>query len=122
MREGVNADAKYETYINNHIGIAYKVGANASRNLMDWRNKDVPPEDKEPAKDYAHVSADVVVGLPYMFSPVGYSVTGLAGVSARYSFSRLFSADLAYHYVDVGGTQSTSAAPASQYSTPDQVK
>lgn len=101
--DGAYADKKLDTYLNNSFGISYKIGAKSNKNLIDWEFRNTESEDS-PKKDYARWSADLNLGLPIMFTPIGYSPTVMGGLAARYSFSNFFSLQGAYHYGQFSGS------------------
>ena len=108
--DGAYADKKLDTYLNNSFGISYKIGAKSSKNLIDWEFKNTESEDA-PKKDYARWSADLNLGLPIMFTPIGYSPTVMGGLAARYSFSNFFSLQGAYHYGQFSGSHDVANPP-----------
>lgn len=101
--DGAYADKKLDHYLNNSFGISYKIGAKSNKNLIDWNFRDTDSEDA-PKKDYARWSADLNLGLPIMFTPIGYSPTVMGGLAGRYSFSNFFSLQGAYHYGQFSGS------------------
>lgn len=56
---------------------------------------------------YTKLSADLNVGLPYMFNTIGYSPSIMAGISARYSFTKALSLQLGYSIGQFNGSQTT---------------
>jgi hypothetical protein len=65
----------------------------------------VSAQNESAKKDYAHLSADLNLGLPYMVSPIGYSITGMGGVGLRYSFNKFFSLQASYNLGQFSGEQ-----------------
>jgi hypothetical protein len=113
--DGAYADKKLDTYLNTSFGVSYKMGASASKNLADWGFKNTN-ESNEPAKNYTRWSADLNVGLPIMFSKVGYSPTVMAGIAGRYSISSFFSLQGNYHFGQFSGSQDIPTnAPGGKY-------
>jgi hypothetical protein len=109
--DGAFADKKLDTYLNNSFGISYKIGAKSNKNLIDWEFRNTESEDS-PKKDYARWSADLNLGLPIMFTPIGYSPTVMGGLAARYSFSNFFSLQGAYHYGQFSGSHDVVNPPS----------
>ncbi len=109
--DGAYADKKLDTYLNNSFGISYKIGAKSNKNLIDWEFRNTESEDS-PKKDYARWSADLNLGLPIMFTPIGYSPTVMGGLAARYSFSNFFSLQGAYHYGQFSGSHDVVNPPS----------
>jgi len=64
-------------------------------------------DDGAPKKEYSKWSADLNLGLPYMFSPIGYKLTGMGGIGVRYSFSQKLSLGLQYDLAFFSGENST---------------
>ncbi|MFA9213634.1 MAG: hypothetical protein ACEQSR_07285 [Candidatus Methylacidiphilales bacterium] len=113
--DGAYGDKKLDTYLNTSLGVSYKIGATASKNLAEWSFKNTS-ESNEPAKNYSRWSADLNVGLPIMFSSIGYSPTLMAGIAGRYSFSNFFSLQGNYHLGQFSGSQDLSAnAPGGKF-------
>ncbi len=102
--DGAYADKKNDNFLNTSFGLSYKFVATESRNSIEWTHKNKIAEEKI-KKDYCRWSADLNLGLPYLFTPIGYNLTGMGGVALRYSFSSLFSLQAAYHYGQFAGSQ-----------------
>jgi hypothetical protein len=88
--DGVYSDRKLDTYLNTYLGVSMKLGATKSHNLMDWSFKDAPEEIKE-KYDFSKISVDAHLGLPILFTGVGYSPSLGGGLNGRYSFNSAFS-------------------------------
>jgi hypothetical protein len=67
----------------------------------------VKNDDGAPKKDYSKWSADLNLGLPYMFSPIGYNLTGMGGIGVKYSFSPKISLGLQYDLAFFSGENSS---------------
>lgn len=119
--DGVSADKKLDSYLNNRIGLSYKFGASLENNLIDWTHKNLP-KDNSPIKDYTRFSADLNLGLPYLFTPIGYSPTVMGGVGLRYSFNSLFSLQAAYNFGQFSGNHSVGSTIVGSELNPDNVK
>lgn len=109
--DGAYGDKKLDTYLNNSFGLSYKIGAKQNKNLADWgfKNKPIDEVAENQKKDYAKWSADLSLGIPYMFSPVGYNLTGMGGIGLRYSFTKIVSLALQYDLASLSGSQSTNS-------------
>jgi hypothetical protein len=119
--DGAHADKKNDNYINTSFGISYKIGASNYNNLLDWSHKNEPKQDEATPKDYIKWSADAHLGLPFLFTPIGYSPTMMGGLGIRYSLSRMLSFQLAYNYGKFNGSQDVSSALVSN-SKPESIK
>jgi hypothetical protein len=119
--DGAYADKKNDNYINTSFGISYKIGASKYNNLLDWSQKNEPKQDEATPKDYTKWSADANLGLPFLFTPIGYSPTMMGGLGIRYSLSRMLSFQLAYNYGKFNGSQDVSSALVSN-SKPESIK
>ncbi len=109
--DGAYSDKKLDTYLNTYLGVNVKIGAKKSHNLIDWSFKDEPEEIKE-AFDYSRLSADAHLGLPIMFTGIGYSPSLGGGLSGRYSITKAFSAQANLGWYKYRGTQETNTAIA----------
>lgn len=119
--DGAGTDKKNDNYINTSIGLSYKIGASNYNNLVDWKHKNEPKQEESTPKDYIKWSADANLGLPILFTPVGYSPTGMLGLGIRYSMSRMLSFQFAYNYGKFSGNQTTNSAFVS-YIKPENIK
>ena len=119
--DGVSADKKTDTYLNNRIGLSYKFGTSLDNNLIDWTHKNLPKDDS-PLKDYAKWSTDLNLGLPYLFTPIGYSPTLMGGLGIRYSFNPLFSLQLAYNIGQFSGNHNIGSTITGSELNPNNVK
>jgi len=119
--DGAYSDKKNDNYINTSIGISYKIGASSYNNLIDWRHKNEPKQIEVTPKDYIKWSADANLGLPFLFTPIGYSPTMMGGLGIRYSLSRMLSFQLAYNYGKFNGSQDVSSALVSN-SKPESIR
>lgn len=107
LKEGV--DPQLDQFMNFYAGVSVKFGAKPWDNLIDWSKKNIENPNESP-KNYSKWSADATLGLPFLFSPVGgYNLTGMLGLSGRYSFNRAISASLNYNYGHASGDQSGTA-------------
>lgn len=107
--DGAYSDKKLDTYLNTYLGVNIKIGASKTHNLMDWSFKDQPEEIKEDF-DYSRISADAHLGLPIMFTGIGYSPSLGGGLSGRYSITKAFSAQANLGWYKYRGTQETNVA------------
>jgi len=124
--DGAYDDKKLDTYLNTSFGVSYKLGAKPSKNLADWESKNKVGEknNEKPnhGKDYAHWSADINVGLPYLFTAIGYTPTGMGGVGVRYSINKFISVQAAYNYGVFAGEHNTESNVIGVISDPINVK
>lgn len=108
-----------DTYLNFYAGLSIKLGAKKHVNLLDWSHKNVV-EEVQDAKDYGSWALDGTVGLPILFSPVGYNLTGMFGLGLRKSFNNFLSGQLNFTYGKVSGDQATVGTPRN--GTPEYVR
>ncbi|MFN4081995.1 MAG: hypothetical protein ACK4K9_00025 [Bacteroidia bacterium] len=101
------ADQKLDNFINFYLGAQYKFGSKPWRNTPEWKFKDMEYQGEDESY-YTKWSADANVGMPVMFSPVGYKFTGMFGLGARHSFSKSFALGAYYNYGALGASQNVS--------------
>lgn len=109
IREASNPS--YDDYFNFYAGLSVKLGSKKHNNLIDWSKKNVEKQNEDP-KDYSQWAVDGTVGLPVLFTPVGYNFTGMFGLGLRYSFNNFLSGQLNFAYGKVAGDQETSGTQA----------
>lgn len=117
----IGPDKKLDNFLNIYAGVNIKFGAKPWDNLVDWSHKNVE-NPKESAKNYSKWAADVTLGIPYMFTPVGHSLTGMFSLGIRHSFSKSMGLQLAYHHGNLSGGQDIVPLVVSRYSGPENVK
>jgi hypothetical protein len=108
-----------DQYLNFYAGVSVKLGAKPWNNLVDWSHKNIE-NPKESAKDYSKLAVDGTLGIPFLFTPVGHSLTGMFGLGARYSFNKAMGLQLNYSHGAFKGSQDVSGTPG--IGTPDAVK
>ncbi|MBC7382653.1 MAG: hypothetical protein H7296_06600 [Bacteroidia bacterium] len=106
--DAVGTDKKLDNFVNIYAGVNIKIGAKPWNNLVDWSHKNME-DTKESVKNYSKWAADFTVGIPYMFTPVGYSFTGMFGIGIRHSFSKSMGLQLAYNHGNLSGGQTVTA-------------
>lgn len=87
--DATNGDKKLDNYLNTYVGVNLKIGASRSHNLLDWKEKDEPEEIQEKV-GYSRFTGEAHLGLPIMFTTIGYSPSLGGGLNGKYSFSRAF--------------------------------
>lgn len=107
--DGAFSDRKLDTYLNTYLGVNLKIGANKSHNLSDWNFKDEPEEIHE-KYDFSKISVDAHLGLPIMFTGIGYSPSLGGGLNGRYSLTRGFSVQANLGWYKYRGTQDVNGA------------
>lgn len=120
--DGAGVDKKGDNYLNTSLGLSYKIGATSYNNLVDWNHKNQPKQDESAPKDYIRWSADAHLGLPILFTPIGYSPTLMGGLGIRYSLSRMLSLQFSYNYGKFNGNQSTSITANTSRIVPENIK
>ncbi len=119
--DAIGDDKKLDNFINMYAGVSIKFGAKPWDNLIDWSHKNIE-NPKESAKNYSKWAADVTLGIPYMFTPVGHSLTGMFGLGIRHSFSKSMGLQLAYHHGNLSGGQDVVPLVVTQYAGAEDVK
>jgi hypothetical protein len=102
--DGAYSDKKLDSYLNTYLGVNFKIGAKKSHNLLDWSHKDQPDEIRE-KYDFSKMSVDAHLGLPILFTGVGYSPSLGGGANFRYSLTRAFSLQANLGWYKYRGTQ-----------------
>ncbi len=117
LKEKVNPSL--DQYMNLYVGVNVKFGAKPWNNLVDWSHKNIENPNESP-KLYSNWALDGTVGIPYMFSPVGYNFTAMAGIGVRHSFNRAMGLQFNIATGKVAGDQETTGTP--KRGTPANVK
>jgi hypothetical protein len=117
LKEKVNPSL--DQYMNFYAGINIKFGAKPWNNLVDWNHKNIENPNESP-KLYSNWAIDGTIGVPFMFTPVGYNFTAMAGIGIRHSFNRAMGLQFNIAAGKVAGDQATTGTP--KRGTPDNVK
>lgn len=112
-------DPGLDQFMNFYAGVSVKFGAKPYNNLADWSHKNIEKVE-ESSKVYGKWAVDGTVGLPYLFTPVGYNLTGMAGIGLRRSFTSAMGLQVNFVGGRVAGSQDVSGTPG--VSTPENVK
>ena len=112
-------DPKLDKYLNFYAGVSIKFGAKPYNNLVDWSHKNIE-DPKESQKLYSKWALDGTIGVPVLFTPVGYNFTGMFGLGLRHSFTSSMGLQLNYTRGRVSGDQDISGTP--KKGTPEAVK
>ncbi len=113
------SNPKLDNYLNFYAGVSIKFGAKPWNNLVDWRHKNIQ-DPKESQKLYSKWALDGTIGVPILFTPVGYNFTGMFGLGLRHSFTSSMGLQFNYTRGGVAGDQDISGTP--KKGTPDAVK
>jgi outer membrane biosynthesis protein TonB len=108
-----------DQFLNFYGGVSIKFGAKPWNNLVDWSHKNIE-DPKESSKLYSKWALDGTIGVPILFTPVGYNFTGMFGLGLRHSFTSSMGLQLNYTRGRVAGDQAVSGTPAA--GTPESVK
>jgi hypothetical protein len=112
-------DPSLDQFMNLYAGVSVKFGAKPYNNLVDWNHKNIEKVE-ESTKLYSKWAVDGTIGLPYLFTPVGYNLTGMAGLGLRRSFTSSMAMQVNFIGGRVSGSQDISGTPA--IGSPEAVK
>jgi hypothetical protein len=112
-------DPSLDQYMNFYAGVSVKFGAKPYNNLADWSHKNIEKVE-ESSKVYSKWALDGTIGVPYLFTPVGHSLTGMAGLGLRRSFTSAMGLQVNFVGGRVSGSQDVSGTP--KIGTPEAVK
>jgi hypothetical protein len=108
-----------DQYLNLYAGVSVKFGAKPYNNLADWSHKNIEKVE-ESTKVYSKWAVDGTIGIPYLFTPVGHNLTGMAGIGLRRSFTSSMGLQVNFVGGRVSGSQDVSGTPAA--GSPEAVK
>ncbi len=104
--DAFGADRKYDAYLHNYIGLNYKIGAKRANQHVDWKHLERDDSRNSVANKYfTRFSADVNLGMPYLFTNLGQNVNTLMDLGVRYSYSPILSIQAQYSILAVSGKQ-----------------
>lgn len=119
-------DKKYDNYLYTYLALNYKFGATLADQNIDWQNLNAVDKrvflDK---RNYSRLSADGIVGIPYLFTNLSQNIGYIGGLGIRYSYSPTMSLQLRVASVNVSGEQKSpnvTFTGASQFSNDKDVK
>jgi hypothetical protein len=112
-------DPSLDQFMNLYAGVSVKFGAKPYNNLADWSHKNIEKVE-ESTKLYSKWAVDGTVGIPYLFTPVGHNLTGMAGLGIRRSFTSSMGMQVNFIGGRVSGSQDITGTPKS--GTPESIK